>query len=92
MTATELSKISVDTELSDTPIVEFIGADKVEYNFVRGLLNEVVFHSVHYAGTKKFHLEEHYGKGYIESRLYDDNGHEVGLDNVPCLCTDTTPN
>lgn len=78
-------KISVDTELSDTPIVEFIGADKVEYSFVRGLLNEVIFHSVHYAGTKKFHLEEHYGKGYIESRLYDDNGHEVGLDNVPCL-------
>lgn len=36
-------KISVDTELSDTPIVEFIGADKVEYNFVRGLLNEVIF-------------------------------------------------
>lgn len=78
-------KISVDTELSDVPIVEFIGADKVEYSFFRGVLNEVIFHSEHTQGAKKFHLEEHYGRGYIESRLYDENSHEVSLESVPCL-------
>ncbi len=78
-------KISVDTKLSDTPIVEFVGADKVEYDYARGVLNEVIFHSEHQVGANKFHLEEHYGKGYINSTLYDHSGNEVSLENVPSL-------
>lgn len=56
-------KISVDTELSDTPIVEFIGADKVEYNFVRGLLNEVVFILCIMQAQRNFTLKSITAKG-----------------------------
>lgn len=77
-------KISVDTAVSDTPIVEFVGADKTEYHYSRGVLEEVVFHSEHSAGARKYHLEERYGRGYIESRLYSGEK-EVPLESVPCL-------
>lgn len=77
-------KISVDPAVSDTPIVEFVGADKVEYCCSRGVLREVIFHSEHTIGTKRFHLEERYGKGYIESRLYSGEK-EVPLESVPQL-------
>lgn len=81
-------KISVDmteNSVSDVPIVEFWSADKVEYRYIRGVLKEVVFRSEHKEGDRLYHLEECYGKGYIESRLYDNSGHEVRLDSVPCL-------
>lgn len=78
-------KISVDEALSSTPIVEFIGADKAEYRYLRGVLSEVIFRSAHENGNRIYQLEEHYGRGYIESRLYDHSGHEVNLDSIPCL-------
>lgn len=78
-------KISVDDTLSLTPIVEFVGADKTEYRYLRGVLSEVIFRSAHEDGNRIYQLEEHYGRGYIESRLYDHSGHEVSLDSVPCL-------
>lgn len=78
-------KISVDDTLSLTPIVEFVGADKIEYRYLRGVLSEVIFRSAHEDGNRIYQLEEHYCRGYIESRLYDHSGHEVSLDSVPCL-------
>lgn len=78
-------KISVDDSLSPTPVVEFRGADKVDYRYTRGILEEVIFYSEHRTKTKKFRLEEHYGRGYIDSILYDTSGNEVSLDSVPCL-------
>ena len=78
-------KISVDEALSSTPIVEFVGADKTEYRYLRGVLSEVIFRSAHENGNRIYQLEEHYGRGYIESRLYDHSGHEVNLDSIPCL-------
>lgn len=74
-----------ENSVSDVPIVEFWSADKVEYRYIRGVLKEVVFRSEHKEGDRLYHLEECYGKGYIESRLYDNSGHEVRLDSVPCL-------
>ena len=51
-------KISVDDTLSLTPIVEFVGADKTEYRYLRGVLSEVVFHSAHEDGNRIYQLEE----------------------------------
>lgn len=78
-------KILVDTDLLSVPVVEFWGADRVEYSYTSGILREIIFHSEHEAGNKKYHLEEHYGKGYIDSVLYDPSGHEASLECVPCL-------
>lgn len=78
-------KISVDSDVSPAPVVEFYGADKVEYSYSRGILKEIIFHSEYKTHNRKYYLEEHYGKGYINSILYDSNGYEVSIDSVPCL-------
>lgn len=78
-------KISVDTDISSFPIVDFVGADKVRYSYRRGILNEVVFMTDYNIKSSVYRLEEHYGKGYIRSILYDSKGNEISLKNVPEL-------
>lgn len=78
-------KISVDTDISPYPIIEFVGADKIEYNYSRGVLQEVIFKTVYKQKSSLYQLEERYGRGYIESRLYNSNGNEMPLDTVPEL-------
>lgn len=78
-------KISVDTGLSPYPIVEFAGADKVEYETARGIIKAVVFKTVYTVRSGRYILHERYGTGFIESRLYDENGSEKPLDTVPEL-------
>lgn len=78
-------KISVDTDLSPYPIVEYIGADRVEYEQSRGIISAVVFKSFYIVKSKRYVLRERYGKGFIETRLYDDNGNECSLEAVAQL-------
>lgn len=78
-------KISVDTDLSPYPIVEFVGADKVEYERSRDIITAVVFKTTYTVNSKRYMLCERYGKGFIESKLYDDNGNTKPLDTVPNL-------
>ncbi len=78
-------KISVDTDISPYPIIEFVGADKVEYNYSRGVLQEVIFKTMYKLKSSVYYLEEHYGKGYIESHLFNHSEREVPLDTVPEL-------
>lgn len=78
-------KISVDTGVSPYPIVEFIGADRVEYEYMRGILTAIVFKTEYTVKSKRYVLYERYGKGFIESRLYDSNGNEYELSTVPEL-------
>lgn len=84
-------KISVDKSLSELPIVEFIDGDRVEFEYRRGILYEIVFKSAWNVGARKYTLCEHYGKGYIESRLYNENDKEIPLSAVPALA-DIEPN
>ncbi|MCD8095739.1 MAG: hypothetical protein LUE12_06375 [Ruminococcus sp.] len=69
-------KLSVDSEISDKPILEFVGADRVEYCCARGILNEVIFRTPIKDKSRTLFFEERYGKGYIESALLDANGIE----------------
>lgn len=78
-------KISVDTDLSPYPIVEYIGADKVEYEQSRGIVTAVVFKTMYTVRSKRYILQERYGKGFIESKLYDDSGNEKPLGMIPEL-------
>lgn len=78
-------KISVDTEASAFPIVDFIGADKVRYDYRRGVLHEVIFITDYTFKSSFYRLEEHYGKGYVRSILYNSSGSEVNLETVPEL-------
>lgn len=78
-------KVSIDTELTIYPIVEFYSGENVDYKYSRGRLQEVLFYTVYTVENKEYKLEEAYGKGYINYKLYDDAGKEVTINRVPEL-------
>lgn len=74
-------KISLD-EVSEYPVIEFYAADKVDYRYRRGRLQEVLFYTPYVNGKKEYRLEETYGRGYVSCKLYDDSGGEVPLNTL----------
>ena len=63
-------KISVDTELSQYPILEWYPGERKEIVLNRERLKEIVFKQVYMEGKRQYVLNEHYGYGYIIPRLY----------------------
>lgn len=63
-------KISIDTEISQYPILEWYPGEQIEIVLNRGRLKEVVFKKVYTQGRQQYVLNEYYGYGYIYSRLY----------------------
>lgn len=73
-------KISLDSEVSKYPILEFFEGSKVEYEINRGRLKEVKFITYYEKpNNKRYKLVEHYGKGYVRYKLYDEKDKEVSL-------------
>ena len=64
-------KICIDHDLSAYPLVEFYAGNKVDYEYRRGKLIELVFYTEYYKGSKSYKLIESYGKGYVRYRLVD---------------------
>ncbi|NGU70960.1 capsid protein [Clostridium perfringens] len=75
-------KLSIDTEISKYPIIEFFDGDKVEYITQRGRLKEIKFYTFYTKNNRTYKLSETYGKGYINYNLYDSNGNEVSLNTL----------
>ena len=66
-------KWSVDTDISEYPIIEFYGADRVEYEYERGRLVAIIFKTRKLIKGKKYELRERYDKkGIIYSLLDED--------------------
>lgn len=76
-------KINVDTDLSDQPLLEFYGADKVDYEYKRGKLQAVVFKTEYCHKGNKYQLHERYSKGAVQYKLFGPNDKEYPLDTVP---------
>jgi len=76
-------KLSVDEEISKHPIIEFYAGSDVDYTYKRGRLQEVTFHAYYTHEKETYRLDEIYGKGYIDYKLYDKNNKEVPLSKVP---------
>lgn len=72
-------KLSIDTEISKYPIIEFFEADRVEYVARRGRLQEVKFFTYYNKENRRYKLVESYGKGYVNYNLVDDRDNEVSL-------------
>lgn len=62
-------KLSLDPELSEMPIIEYFGKDRVELVYNRGRLVEIIFRTVIEEKNNKYILKEHYGYGYIRHEL-----------------------
>lgn len=77
-------KLSLDTNISPYPMIEFVSGENIEYTRVRGQITEVIFKSIINHNHKQYVLEETYGKGYIRTELYDGDN-KVPLSIVPSL-------
>lgn len=75
------ARICYDPTLTDKPIIEWFSGDKVEFNYRRGRLFEVVFKSYYNQNNKCYTLRETYGYGYIRYQLFDDDK-EVSLSTI----------
>lgn len=78
-------KLTIDTEISEYPLIEFFSGEQLEYKLRRGRLQEIVFLSDYTAKDRSYRLEEIYGRGYVRYILHDDKGKEVPLATVPEL-------
>lgn len=77
-------KISFDTSLSQYPIIEFYGANKVELVYERGRFKECIFKTKYTYKNKNYILRETYGFGYIKNKLVElPTEKEVKLDTIP---------
>ena len=77
-------KINYDPDISDKAILEWVDGSKIDFNYKRGRLVELVFKSYHEENHITYLLEEHYGLGYITYKLYKDDK-EVPLKTVSAL-------
>ena len=74
-------KISVDTDVSKYPIVEFYEGSRVDYEFERGRIVAYVFKTKKIINKKKYILKERYSKEGIKFTLEDEEGKELNIRN-----------
>ena len=75
-------KISIDTDISQLPIIEFFEADRIKVKRQRGRITEIVFKTAYRKDTNSYILYEKYGKGYIKYELKNAYGKDVELDTL----------
>lgn len=74
-------KLNIDTNISSSPILEYWGADSVEYVYSHGRVQEIHFLSA--VGERGRILKEIYKPGSITYKLMQ-NDHELPLDAEEC--------
>lgn len=75
-------KISIDTDISQLPIIEFFEADRIKLKRKRGRVVEIIFKTAYSKDANTYILYEHYGKGYIRYELKNSFDKEVELDTL----------
>lgn len=76
-------KITIDTDVTKYPIIEFFSGEQVDYKRTRNRLQEVLFYTDYMHNDKDYRLEEAFGRGSIKCRLLDAEGKEVPLTTIP---------
>lgn len=77
-------KITIDTSISQYPILEWVAGEKIEIVCNRGRLKEIIFKTPYKERNQTYVLHEHYGYGYIKNHLYCDE------QEVPLISIDAT--
>lgn len=72
-------KISIDTDISQLPIIEFFEADRIKLKRKRGRVVEIIFKTAYSKDANTYILYEHYGKGYIRYELKNSFDKDVEL-------------
>jgi hypothetical protein len=76
-------KITIDTDITKYPIIEYFSGERVDYTIQRGRIKEVLFYTDYTYNYENYRLVETYGYGYIKNQLLDSNGKLVPLSKVP---------
>ena len=63
-------KVTIDTVMSQYPILEWYPGERIEVVKERGRLKEVTFKTPYNVQSQQYILYEHYGYGYIRNELY----------------------
>lgn len=71
-------KLSLDSELTDKPIIEFFGGDRINVEWKRGRIKAIQFYTPYEKKGVKYTLEENYKRGAITYKLFKDD-REVSL-------------
>lgn len=66
-------KVTIDTNISEHPILEWYPGDRVEFVRQRDRIREVIFKTPYEDQGRKFVLNERYGYGYVINELYAGN-------------------
>lgn len=66
-------KVSINTEISKHPILEWYPGDRVEFVRQNGQIAEVVFKTPYSDRGRTYVLNERYGYGYVRNELYLDS-------------------
>ena len=75
-------KISYDPDMSDFPIIEFYGADRIRFEQKRGRLQGIVFKTERMKKDRKFVLFEKYGRNGISYELVNSDGKNVTVSEI----------
>lgn len=75
-------KISYDPDLSEYPIIEFYGADRVRFEQKRGRLQGIVFKTERVKKDRKFVLLEKYGRNGVSYELLNSDGKNVTVSEI----------
>lgn len=84
-------KWSIDTDISKYPIIEFYGADRVEYEYERSRLIAIIFKTKKIINKKPYILHERYDKDGITFKLYNKEGKEENINDFPELAKKYQP-
>lgn len=74
-------KLSLDSDVSQYPIIEFVPGDKMRIEYDRGRIKEIVFYKTYTRSGREYRLEETYGRGYVRYKLYRDET-ELALETL----------
>lgn len=78
-------KVSIDTDISDNPIVEFYEGSRVDFEYERGRINAIIFKTKKIINKKDYVLKERYSKDGITFSLEDKDGKELDIREFPTL-------
>lgn len=78
-------KWSIDTDISQYPIIEFYDGSRVEYEYERGRLVAIIFKTKKFINKQQYTLLERYDKNGITYKLVNKEGVELNIEDYPEL-------
>ena len=84
-------KWSIDTDISQYPIIEFYDGSRVEFEYERGRLIAITFKTKKFINKQKHILLERYDKNGITYKLVNKEGVELNIEDYPELAQKYKP-